>query len=1133
MSPSPSTSAAKTDAAPIGGGGDHAAGPRSSAAAVVLVPGDLVVVDGRGEHVHVAVAVHVRREDARRPIVGEGRDHLPGPEAPRCRAPPRRAVHRRRCRRRSGRCPPRPRPRCRGHPRRSRPARRPGRRCPRPDRAGRSRSRPRTPSSRPSSSAVGVGGSAACGVHLGAVERGRRRRCPGRAGRCPLPLGQVRGPSPSAILALLAGVAGSRPCTSTSTPSRGRRRRCRRRGVGCVGVHLGAVERPSSSLSASRGSVRGCSPRRRRARPSSSLSGYERSSARRCSAVREPVGHCRAGVSGSKPFTTSKPSSEPVVVAVRIERVRQFVCSYQAILSSLTRGREHVRVAVAVDVRREDERPRRRAVVIAAGREAPWSAVVLVPGDLVVVHGGGEHVRVAVAVHVGGEDREAPSAAVEITCWAPKLPAAVHVLVPGDLVVVRGRGEHVRCRRRRPRPPRRPRRPRRPSVEITCCGAEASLAVRVLVPGDLVVVAEAESTSVSPSPSTSAAKTEKAPSAAVEITCCGAEAPLAVRVLVPGDLVVVRGRGEHVRSPSPSTSAAKTDWAPSAAVEISCCAVNAPWPSVFSYQAILSSSQDAESTSVSPSPSTSAAKTDDGAVGGGRDHLLRRRSVPAAVRVLVPGDLVVVAGGGEHVRSPSPSTSAAKTERRASASVEITCWAPKLPVPSSVPVEQSVVVAVGVVRVRARRASAALPRSIRVEVVLPVDQIVAVLVRDRAGRSRSRPRASRRRVPESCRSVSCCSGVERRASASRQRRSRRDGAVEQAVAIAVRIGSRPFRLSRTRRSRRRARRRRARPCRRRRPRPRRRRSGPRRRWSRSPAGARSCPPRPCSRTRRSRRRRRRPRARPMSPSPSTSAAKTDWAPSATVEITCCAAEASPAPSVFSYQAISSSLSDAESTSDVAVAVHVRGEDGRARRRRGSRSPAARRSSPGRRCSRTRRSRRRSRRRRARPCRRRRRRRRRRPTRPPSARIEITCCAPKLPRAVRVLVPGDLVVVRGGGEHVRVAVAVDVGGEDGGGPVGQGRDHLLRAEASLPVRVLVPGDLVVEREAESTSVSPSPSTSAAKTRVGAVGEGRDHLLRAEASPGRPCSRTRRSRRRAGRRRARPVSPSPSTSAAKTE
>ena len=84
------------------------------------------------------------------------------------------------------------------------------------------------------------------------------------------------------------------------------------------------------------------------------------------------------------------------------------------------------------------------------------------------------------------------------------------------------------------------------------------------------------------------------------------------------------------RSPSPSRSAAKTEWAASAAVEITCWLPKLPAPSVFSYQAILSSSAEAERTS----------------------------------------------------RSPSPSTSAAKTDLAPSAAVEITCWLPKLPAPS-------------------------------------------------------------------------------------------------------------------------------------------------------------------------------------------------------------------------------------------------------------------------------------------------------------------------------------------------------------------------------------------------------------------------------------------------------------------
>ena len=61
-------------------------------------------------------------------------------------------------------------------------------------------------------------------------------------------------------------------------------------------------------------------------------------------------------------------------------------------------------------------------------------------------------------------------------------------------------------------------------------------------------------------------------------------------------------------SPSPSTSAANTDRAALAAVEM-ICSVKFCLPS-FSYQAIVSSWADAESTSMSPSPSTSAANTD-------------------------------------------------------------------------------------------------------------------------------------------------------------------------------------------------------------------------------------------------------------------------------------------------------------------------------------------------------------------------------------------------------------------------------------------------------------------------------------------------------------------------------------------
>ena len=61
-------------------------------------------------------------------------------------------------------------------------------------------------------------------------------------------------------------------------------------------------------------------------------------------------------------------------------------------------------------------------------------------------------------------------------------------------------------------------------------------------------------------------------------------------------------------SPSPSISMANTENAPFADVVITCVLKLPPLPSRFSYHAIVSS--PAESTSVSPSPSMSIAYTD-------------------------------------------------------------------------------------------------------------------------------------------------------------------------------------------------------------------------------------------------------------------------------------------------------------------------------------------------------------------------------------------------------------------------------------------------------------------------------------------------------------------------------------------
>jgi hypothetical protein len=60
VSPSPSTSAANTESAPSAPVEIVRSG--EVLAAVVLVPRDLVVNVRRAEHVHVAVAVHVRRK---------------------------------------------------------------------------------------------------------------------------------------------------------------------------------------------------------------------------------------------------------------------------------------------------------------------------------------------------------------------------------------------------------------------------------------------------------------------------------------------------------------------------------------------------------------------------------------------------------------------------------------------------------------------------------------------------------------------------------------------------------------------------------------------------------------------------------------------------------------------------------------------------------------------------------------------------------------------------------------------------------------------------------------------------------------------------------------------------------------
>ena len=140
----------------------------------------------------------------------------------------------------------------------------------------------------------------------------------------------------------------------------------------------------------------------------------------------------------------------------------------------------------------------------------------------------------------------------------------------------------------------------------------------------------------------------------------------------------------HPRSPSPSTSAAKTEIAPSAAVEITCGLPKLPAPSVFSYQAILSSFTRRPRGRPRPRPRRRPPRRPKRpspppwrSPAAGRSCPPRpcshtRRSCRRSLR------------GGEDVHVPIP-VHVRREDRdgiNRPAAVEITCWLPKLPAPS-------------------------------------------------------------------------------------------------------------------------------------------------------------------------------------------------------------------------------------------------------------------------------------------------------------------------------------------------------------------------------------------------------------------------------------------------------------------
>ena len=181
---------------------------------------------------------------------------------------------------------------------------------------------------------------------------------------------------------------------------------------------------------------------------------------------------------------------------------------------------------------------------------------------------------------------------------------------------------------------------------------------------------EADTISISPSPSISAAKTDLARSALVAITALvqeGSAAPL----FSYQAMVLSRVEADTISiSPSPSISAAKTDLAPSALVAISAAVQEGSAAPLFSYQAIVSSSTEADTISISPSPSISAAKTENApfALVAISEAVKEGSAAPlfsyqAMVLSFKEADIISI--------SPSPSISAAKTDLAKSAFVAI------------------------------------------------------------------------------------------------------------------------------------------------------------------------------------------------------------------------------------------------------------------------------------------------------------------------------------------------------------------------------------------------------------------------------------------------------------------------------
>ena len=225
---------------------------------------------------------------------------------------------------------------------------------------------------------------------------------------------------------------------------------------------------------------------------------------------------------------------------------------------------------------------------------------------------------------------------------------------------------------------------------ITCCGPKSALASssRFSYQASLLSLGEADNTSASASPSKSIAKTKRAPSAADVISCCGPKSALASssRFSYQAILSSLEEAESTSGSPSPSRSVANTAAAPPAALVITCCGPKSALasPRRFSYQAISLSLRDAESTSGSPSLSRSTANTERAESAA---FVITRRGPKSALCSSRRFSYHAIASSLEEAEStsgsPSRSRSAANTDSALEAAAVITRCGPKSALGSS------------------------------------------------------------------------------------------------------------------------------------------------------------------------------------------------------------------------------------------------------------------------------------------------------------------------------------------------------------------------------------------------------------------------------------------------------------------